>query len=140
MRREKYSYAGSNNPDEVAWYAGNSGSKTHPVGQKKSNELGLYDMSGNVYEWCQDWYDEAYYQKSPSQNPAGADKGNLRVLRGGNCYEGLHFCRVSKRGGLDPGTSSFMVGFRLAAGSLNSLIQKQIQIKSKYSNRTELDF
>lgn len=71
-------YAGSNNIDEVAWYSDNSGSVTHVVGQKKPNELGIYDMTGNVSEWCSDWYDQMYYKKSPQNNPQGRSSGTWK--------------------------------------------------------------
>lgn len=79
-----YQYAGSNEIGSVAWHSDNSGYKTHPVGLKQANELGLYDMSGNVWEWCSDWYGENYYANSPANNPKGPDAGSLRVLRGGS--------------------------------------------------------
>jgi formylglycine-generating enzyme required for sulfatase activity len=79
-----YIYAGSNNPDEVAWYDGNSPASTQEVGKKKPNGLGLYDMTGNVYEWCWDWYYEEYYSTSPRNDPIGPPWGDSRVARGGS--------------------------------------------------------
>lgn len=100
-----YKYAGSNNLDEVA-YGDNSGRSIHPVGGKKPNELGFYDMSGNAYEWCSDWYDCDYYMKSPSNNPQGPSLGTQRVRRGDG--------RVSHRDYSWPdGTHCFSDGFRL---------------------------
>jgi formylglycine-generating enzyme len=81
-RSQGYQYAGSNNLDEVAWYDSKEGSKTKPVKQKKPNELGLYDMSGNVWEWCSDWYGS--YASHSATNPKGPSTGTSRVLRGGS--------------------------------------------------------
>jgi len=108
-----YTYSGSNNIDDVAWYSGNSDSHTHEVGTKASNELGIYDMSGNVWEWCHDWYDASYYSSSPENNPQGPASGTYRVLRGGSWVNDAGYCRVALRGRNYPGYTSYDVGFRV---------------------------
>ena len=110
-----YKYAGGNNIDEVAWYDGNSGERTHPVGKKRPNELGLYDMSGNVWEWCSDWYDEDYYGNSPQNNPQGPASGSYRVLRGGSWSDYAIYCRSAYRYGYTPDSRSGSIGFRLVS-------------------------
>ena len=90
-----YQYSGSSNISYVAWYGGNSGNKTHPVGTKQANELGIYDMSGNVWEWCQDRFDS--YSSSSQTNPTGADSGAIRVRRGGGWSDRAQVCRSSCR-------------------------------------------
>jgi len=107
-----YRYAGSNNLDEVAWYEDNSGDKTHPVGKKQPNELGLYDMSGNVWEWCNDWYGN--YSSSSHTNPRGASSGSYRVDRGGGWGGHAGDCRVADRGSGASDRSSSHIGFRIA--------------------------
>jgi formylglycine-generating enzyme required for sulfatase activity len=107
-----YKYAGSNNIGEVAWYDDNSSSKTHAVGGKKPNELGIYDMSGNVYEWCSDWYGN--YSAGSQRNPQGPTSGTIRVLRGGGWGSGAGVCRVSGRFLNAPGGRDRNSGFRLA--------------------------
>lgn len=109
-----YEFAGSNYINEVAWYANTTGAHlTNPVATKKANELGLYDMSGNVREFCQDWYDKEYYAVSPANNPKGAVSGSTRVARGGSVDDGTN-CRVSHRFSFSPTTRNNYTGLRLA--------------------------
>ena len=107
-------YSGSDDVDSIAWYAHNSGDRTHPVAQKKPNELGLYDMSGNVWEWCNDWYDKYYYAISPSVDPQGPLSGSYRVLRGGCLGNSRYYCRSSKRSRHDPDFRGNLSGVRLS--------------------------
>ena len=111
-----YRYAGGNNLDTVAWYYGNSAEKTHPVGQKAPNELGLHDMSGNVYEWCQDRYSD--YSRNTQTNPIGASEGTDCVWRGGCWGHREGDCRISARNYYDPSRKYAYHGLRLAASSL----------------------
>ena len=123
-----YKFSGSNTIGDVAWYWKNSGDKilsgswdsdtleknnckTHPVNCKKPNELGLYDMSGNVWEWCQDWYGN--YNDDPQTNPKGPSSGSGRVLRGGSWFDSARRCRVSYRDYGYPGSRGSYIGFRL---------------------------
>ena len=109
-----YKYSGSNDLNAVAWYGANSGNQAHPVGTKAPNELGIYDMSGNVREWCNNWYDEEYYSYSPQNNPQGPDTGSERVLRNGGFHNaGIVAYKVSTRGKHRPQTRNGDMGFRL---------------------------
>jgi len=113
-----YLYSGSDDINAVAWYGGNNtsgGSPTgaKPVGTKSPNGLGLYDMSGNLYEYCWDWYGSTYYSSSPSNNPTGPASGSSRVRRGGYFNDGAYYSRVVKRLGISPYYRYNGVGFRL---------------------------
>ena len=131
-KSQGYKYAGSNDPDLVAWYndldldawyddldldewyGSNNDGTTHEVGTRFPNELGIYDMSGNVKEWCQDWYGS--YSSSPQTNPKGPNSGpyGSRVARGGCWFNGARNCRVSYRGRDIPDYGDNCLGFRLA--------------------------
>jgi formylglycine-generating enzyme required for sulfatase activity len=110
-------FAGTSDLDELeayAWFGDNSGKKTHPVATRRPNALGLYDMSGNVSEWCQDWYDGKYYERSPQKNPRGPLSGSRRVLRSGSFHISAGYARASARGYGAPDVPIPDLGFRLA--------------------------
>ncbi len=108
-----YKYSGSDQLKDVGWFNGNSGQQTHPVGQKAPNELGLYDMSGNVWEWCYDWYGFDYYGNSPVSQPMGPNKGSAKVIRGGAWNMDPWNCRISNRYNRSPKITYKYYGFRL---------------------------
>jgi formylglycine-generating enzyme len=100
--------------DQYAWLESNSGLKTHPVGTRKPNDLGIYDMAGNVWQWVQDRYDRDYYRQSPRMNPKGDPFGVNRILKGGSVYQEPRSLRVANRDYQDPGKRTGCVGLRLA--------------------------
>jgi formylglycine-generating enzyme required for sulfatase activity len=117
-RQEKW--AGTSDEQELgdyAWYYNNSRFQGHPVGLKRPNGLGLYDMTGNVWEWMSDWYDEGYYAKSPTDDPQGAATGGTRSLRGGYWGDLSGFVRIARRIGLNPLARAAGYGVRLALPS-----------------------
>ena len=106
----KLEYAGSNNLNKVAWWSENSNQRDHNIGMKKANPLGLYDMTGNIAEWCLDWY--GFYKKDKQKNPKGNDTGISRVLRGGSWFVDAELCRNNARMNSSPDTSTDSYGFR----------------------------
>jgi formylglycine-generating enzyme required for sulfatase activity len=110
-----YRYAGSDNLASVGWFSQNSNKSTKNVGQKTANELGIYDMSGNVFEWCSDWYDEGYYEYSPNYNPKGPTNGSSRSIKGGSYFNLQNYCRSAYRNGYSTTYKDTDLGFRLAS-------------------------
>lgn len=109
---QNFTYSGSDTPGEVAWFMENA-QGINAVGQKTPNKLGIYDMSGNVYEWCRDWYDETYYGSSDANSPTGPNFGTNKVLRGGMWDSSKNNIRVCKRKSYSPNANYDSVGFRI---------------------------
>jgi len=107
-------FSGSNNVDDVAWYFNNANWETHAVSTKVPNELSLFQMSGNVFEWCQDYYHDEYYENSSSKNPKGPKSGKERVCRGGSWFYIAGDCRSTFRHHDNPSDHKNVNGFRVA--------------------------
>ncbi len=107
-----FEFSGSNKASDVGWYKNNSDKLIHKVGQKIKNELNIYDMTGNVAEWCQDWYDLNYYTISPEENPKGPESGDNKVIRGGSWLDDDQECAVFSRQSEKNGERSARIGFR----------------------------
>ena len=115
LQSKNYRYSGSNDLNQVGWYVENSGGRTHPVGQLQSNEIGLYDMSGNLWEWCSDWYSSSYFKsQNRTKNPTGPETGSYKLLPAGSWADISIICRIEHRGRGKPGVTIEYAGFRLA--------------------------
>lgn len=117
-KSQGYKYSGSDDLATVGWYVENSKSKRQPVAKKKANELGLYDMSGNVWEWCFDKYRYDYYENSPDLDPQGPEESSFRVLRGGCWFYPPYYCRNANRGN-SVSYARISIGFRIASSGID---------------------
>lgn len=111
-KSQGFKYSGDDNAAHVAWCFFNSGCMINPVGHLKANELGICDMSGNVWEWCADWY--GHYEENDQMNPVGPSEGERRVIRGGSWDFGAQYCRNTNRNSSNPMSRFYVTGFRLA--------------------------
>ena len=121
-KTHQYVYAGSKDVGEVAWFAWNSEKEKHEIGTLKQNELTLYDMNGNVQEWCNDWYGEKYYEEMEIDGPSGPEKGHECVVRGGSWNLEMEYTRNEDRNKYSPNNKSTTIGFRVAKDGSKSRV------------------
>lgn len=135
QQSQGYLYAGSNMLEEVGWYRGNSDIETKNVGRKQPNELGIYDMSGNAFEWCQDWYSNDYYKECARrgvvENPACPEKGVDRVIRGGSWISYSEYCRLTLRDNASPVLGFSHIGFRLILSPSQLAVDPDLPVNSR---------
>ncbi len=144
-----YKYSGSNSDEGVAWKVrssnamthpdGKKQSKTHPVGLKKPNELGIYDMTGNVFEWCNDWYSSSWYKISPKKGPEGPSEGTFKVIRGGSWFFDHAGLRTTDRESANPSYRYGYIGFRLCRSASGEKKPSAVPGKPPAGNKTPQD-